>query len=584
MTHERGEGGLGAREEEAISGGAELDAALFADLHQLLRDRAGLAPHEALAIVLSAIEALTGSLNDDRGALIEELIEASPAIDRVLAALVITRLEESHIAEMKDELLGPALLHFIPPELRRGLGIFLTPEPLARALGRGFTLTGGARVLDPACGAGVLLRPIAERAEEEGAAIELIGGDINEAILKLASLNLGRGFRALRADALGRDEARVQAGSIDLLISNPPFGVLLDPSEPGLERFKIARAARSRLPFELLFIERALELLSPLGRAALILPRSVLTNSSFEFARELLDELAIPEALISLPAETFAEAGAGVTPIALFLRRRQKKEPGPEQIPHARIDNIGRDRAGRFIEGSELESLGVALEALFSRGELKRPFERLLLDADSPLSSLARALSKPSESGVPLSELVSLAGTGKTPSRAAYQPSGAFILKVGNLTDEGIDFTPRERNFVKGDGLRERLLLSPGDLLLTSTAHHPKYIAEKVDLFEGAPSLGEPVTFVGELMRLRPNQERIDPVALLAILRHPETRRRIRERIHGQTAHLRPRDLLEVRVDESLATKERVAAIREELALAQKRNALRLKMRALYSS
>lgn len=582
------------KEREKMSADAHRE--LFAELHRLLRDRAGLAPHEALEVVLSALEVASGP--EPSAA---ELLKLIPSLDEDIVLAIAELFRRSGVGALDEELRGPAFLHFIAPELRRGLGIFLTPESLARALSRAFKLRDGMRVFDPACGAGALLRPLAERAQREGHAIELEGGDVNEALLRLAALSLGEGFRALRLDALAargeqvdeqtkeqiKEAKRTGRGGVDLLLSNPPFGVLLDPGDPRASSFETARALSGKLPFELLFIERAIELLAEEGRAMLLLPRSVLTNSSFERARAVYDRLAIPEALISLPSETFAEAGAGVSSIALFLRKRDARAAEaelPSAIPYASLNNIGRDRAGRFIEGSELEALGDALEALFLRGALLPPFERLEIDRAAPFTSLARALTRPDEEeGVPLSELVSLANTGKTPARAAYQPSGAFIIKVGNLTGEGIDFTPRDRNHIRPESITPRLRLEPGDLLLTSTAHHPKYIAEKVDLFEGVPESEQaPISFVGELMRLRPRRERIEPITLLAILRHPSTRERIRARVHGQTAHLRPRDLLEVRVDESLATAERIEALREELSLAKKRNALRIKLRALF--
>lgn len=304
---------------------------VFGEIHELLRARAGLTPHEALEVVLVALELLDSSRianikrADSGSDLRTKFLTRAPSIDRDVADAVLTSFERSGWLEMNRELRGPALLHFIPPELRRGLGIFFTPEPLAQALSRAFRLRDGLRIFDPACGAGVLLRDFALRASKEKRRIELFGGEINPALLRLASLHLGSidpGFRGIRHDALREDqeaERVIPKGSVDLLISNPPYGILLDSSDPALAQFHLARFVKSRLPFELLFIERALGWLSPGGHAALILPRSILTNRGFEEARAALDRVLIPEALISLPAETFAGAGASVSPIVLFF-------------------------------------------------------------------------------------------------------------------------------------------------------------------------------------------------------------------------------------------------------------------------
>src|SRR5690606_33018820 len=51
--------------------------------------------------------------------------------------------------------------------------------------------------------------------------------------------------------------------------------------------------------------------------------------------------------------------------------------------------------------------------------------------------------------GVPLGDLVSEIRTGRTPPRSAYSDGpGLFLIKVGNLTGAGINWVPRDRNFI----------------------------------------------------------------------------------------------------------------------------------------
>ena len=61
-------------------------------------------------------------------------------------------------------------------------------------------------------------------------------------------------------------------------------------------------------------------------------------------------------------------------------------------------------------------------------------------------------------------------------------------------------------------------------------------------------------------------------------------RDRFRQLIRGQTAHLRPKDLVELRVDESLATADLVDNLREELALSTRISELRHAQRTLYGA
>ena len=110
----------------------------------------------------------------------------------------------------------------------------------------------------------------------------------------------------------------------------------------------------------------------------------------------------------------------------------------------------------------------------------------------------------------------------------------------------------RDRNFVdsKESAKRtksERLMLKKYDILLTSSAHSPIYIAKKIDIVWKIPDwLNSKASFVGEVMLLRPNLELVDPFDLLAFLRMPETAKEIRGMIRGQTAHLHPNDLREL--------------------------------------
>ncbi|MCZ0931713.1 MAG: hypothetical protein OXJ52_00955, partial [Oligoflexia bacterium] len=80
--------------------------------------------------------------------------------------------------------------------------------------------------------------------------------------------------------------------------------------------------------------------------------------------------------------------------------------------------------------------------------------------------------------------------------------------------------------------------------LLTAAAHNIVYIEKKSDMFLLSPSfINKDVTFVGEIMLLRPNIEKINPFLLLAFLKHPETIKKIQAMVRGQTAHLYPNDL-----------------------------------------
>src|SRR5439155_16518616 len=86
-------------------------------------------------------------------------------------------------------------------------------------------------LLDPMCGAGTILaEQLALGRHEQGAKVRVVGGDLDSAALRQASVNLKSVGRAhlVRWDATRLPLA--DAG-VDAVVSNPPFGVQLGEPE-----------------------------------------------------------------------------------------------------------------------------------------------------------------------------------------------------------------------------------------------------------------------------------------------------------------------------------------------------------------
>ena len=156
-------------------------------------------------------------------------------------------------------------------------------------------------------------------------------------------------------------------------------------------------------------------------------------------------------------------------------------------------------------------------------------------------------------------------------------------MKVGNLTGSGINWIPRDRNFVNVETTgrrysKESMILREGDILLTSSAHSPKYIAKKIDVISSMPEwVGKAASYVGEVMLVRPNQSMIDPYVLASYLRLPQVADEIQRMIRGQTAHLRSDDLLNLEIDKgvifgSQTIIELADLLREESKIAERLN------------
>ncbi len=173
----------------------------------------------------------------------------------------------------------------------------------------------------------------------------------------------------------------LREGRFDLVLTNPPFGSAVKRTEKGegyLEQFDLrnyinksttgtepdestkdetdakrgAKAVKDRasIKTEILFLERVHSFLKPgTGRAAIVLPDGILTNSSLQGVRKwLLDHFQIL-AVISLPQFAFAHYDAGVKASIVFLRRLNHDEQVPDDTPifMALAENIGYDATGR---------------------------------------------------------------------------------------------------------------------------------------------------------------------------------------------------------------------------------------------
>ncbi len=464
-----------------------------------------------------------------------------------------------------------AIKEFLPPGVRRGLGIYLTPDDVVRMMVEFVDPEPGSRVYDPACGSGTFLIEVLKRWKSNDTGQQAVwGADKNPRMLLLAELNIGHladsTFHRRLGDSLfGLEGVRegsetwIQANSLDTVFTNPPFGVLLDGATRDLSGFRTCinphGETRKKQHSEVVFIEQSLRLLRPGGTLAIVLPKSVLTNATFSQARSYLDELGHVYAIATLPPETFQTTGTQATTVVLFARKYEEREDRTKKvrIGLAEVKNVGFDSTGRAREGSDLPFIASYMKKSLTQksgvGACKLLPETPKGSTFSKLADLISGRARRG-SGKTLRDLVEVARTGKTPSRSSYSESGVFVVKVGNLTGKGINWSPRDRNFINDEDGKIRtgnkgLLLQENDILLTASAHSPVYIAKKVDILTALPPwIGDVASFVGEVMMLRPKRDEIDPFNLLAYLRLPETMEKIQRRVRGQTAHLHADDLL----------------------------------------
>lgn len=341
-------------------------------------------------------------------------------VEPPILAQVVEHLESISLSRTDLDTKGVAFEEFMGGFFKGDFGQFFTPRELIAFAVQMMKPKADEFVLDPACGSGGFLlyaldfvRSQADRLypnhdsdpdEREAwkeywhdfARTHIFGIEINEEIARVAKMNMiihdDGHTNVVAHDALDFMKAIAQdtknhglrANKFDIVLTNPPFGSVIKATEKGdgyLEQYDLrgylgkrpdpeaasqengkraARAFKERasVKTEILFLERVLNFLKPAtGRAAIVVPDGILTNSSLQGVRDWLMQNYQILAVVSLPQFSFQHYDAGVKASIIFLRRRAEgQEPNnDEPIFMAQAENIGYDATGRKTFVVEVE-------------------------------------------------------------------------------------------------------------------------------------------------------------------------------------------------------------------------------------
>jgi len=137
--------------------------------------------------------------------------------------------------------------------------------------------------------------------------------------------------------------------------------------------------------------------------------------------------------------------------------------------------------------------------------------------------------------------------TGKTAPRNSYPDKGVRIIKVKNISGNGIKWG--EYFFVTKEfyeKAQKKSQVQIGDVLMLCSAHSKIYIG-RTDIIDTFPQEvmddDSKCCCVGELIIIRANPEKVAPKYLITFLRLSIVQEQIRRMVKGQSAHLYPKDL-----------------------------------------
>jgi type I restriction enzyme M protein len=336
-----------------------------------------------------------------------EIFKDPIKVDDGTLKMCVSHLESINFNATDLDTKGVAFEQFLDGFFKGDFGQYFTPREIIQFAVEMVHPDSEDLVLDPACGSGGFLLYALDYIRHKGlefhdngstdhyrywhdfAQRRLFGIEINDEISRVAKMNMilhddGHtnimGFDALeKLTAIKAENQKVKENAFDVILTNPPFGAVVKETEKGkayMEGWELLKyvgkgtngagqnvdesddfksgkksiKARTSIKTEILFCERIWHFLKPKsGKAAIVLPDGILSNSSLQGVRDWLLARFQILAVISLPQEAFQHSGAGVKASIVFLRKRATDErpDDDEAIFMAAPSNIGYDATGR---------------------------------------------------------------------------------------------------------------------------------------------------------------------------------------------------------------------------------------------
>ena len=343
----------------------------------------------------------------------DDYIDLRPEV----VAFVVTQLQGFSLLSSPVDVKGVAYEEIVGSNLRGDRGEFFTPRNACKMAVKMLDPMPDEVVLDPSCGTGGFLIAAMNNAinyieksqrdmwadPTNGTDVErnelyrrradyfshcVFGIDLNPMLVRAAKMNMvmnndGEGglFQGNTLENPHRwsPELRnaVKLGEIDVIVSNPPFGAKIPIDDEAIlsqydlaavwdekknGRWEIRRDAQNKpvlqksQPPEILFIERAIQLLRPgSGRMAMVIPNGILNNPSLAYVRQWLLTKVQLLAVVDMHRDLFQPGNDTQTSMVIMRRLSATEESIAKRsgldypIFMAIAEKIGHDKRGNTI-------------------------------------------------------------------------------------------------------------------------------------------------------------------------------------------------------------------------------------------
>lgn len=377
--------------------------------------------------------------------------------DRALSFMV-AELAKYDFGRTDVDAKGAAYQEIVGTNLRGDRGQYFTPRGPIKLVVSMLDPKPNERVFDPACGTGGFLiatlahlahkfqaekgiEPGAESTQEflsvqerlgEFVKKNLFGADFDQFLVRAAQMNA---VMASNAEAhlfninslefpkghlpgLAEAEKLAKLGTMDVVMTNPPFGSEIPITDPNILRnfdlahiwertedggFKNTGRLQGSVAPEVLFIERCLDWLKPGGRMGIVLPDGILGNPGDEYIRWWILRHTWVLASIDLPVEVFiVEANVNILTSLIFLKKKTEQELKAGDLGSVKnylvfmavAEKVGFDRRGNTLykrspDGEEIledveEVERIRVNGQFVERRLSR--KKRIVDTDLPVA------------------------------------------------------------------------------------------------------------------------------------------------------------------------------------------------------
>ena len=368
-------------------------------------------------------------------------------------AFMVAELAKYDLTRTEVDAKGAAYQEIVGANLRGDRGQYFTPRRAIKLMVQLLDPKLNERVLDPACGTGGFLVATIDhqfkRLKQEAGMVNdngtteeirsqladytskyIYGADFDPFLVRASTMNLMMAANVegniFHMDSLafpnshlqGNDPAKkkIKLESIDVLMTNPPFGSEIPITDPVLlGGFDLAQKVRrgedgsfipesghvSSVSPEVLFIEKSIKWLREGGRMGIVLPNGILGNPGDEHIRRWILRHCWVLAVVEVPVEAFiVEANVGILTSLVFLKKKTQNQINAEDLGKkaeyavfmAVAEKAGVDRRGNRLfkrnpDGTELlHEVEVVESRRFGNRIEKRILKRKepILDDDFP--------------------------------------------------------------------------------------------------------------------------------------------------------------------------------------------------------